>query len=364
MQVKLAIDNISVVHENLSKWQVICDFGWINDLINPDPSSSFSYLQFYDNGSFTAGKSYKNKITSVFGNICHYSQLEETEYLEDGTLPNETMCESRYQLQGSFLSKLTLDQQYELLSYLVNQGYRFTRSDVALDVFATSEVRQWMFDEMQLAADQGRFKGGRLYRPASQKDGKSQEYISQCFYLGSCKSSKVLRLYDKELESKGRVKSFRIEGQFRNKISDAIVRQIVAAPPDLYQQTLASSLFGQFTMLGQDANTHSLWISLQETIGACGFKPHIPKVDVTFQSIFQTLGYQWGPNIAAIFLRLGKNKFINYFLKLAQKHMHRISHQKLCSLELHEARSRHRLGAVSPSHFPVSKLRSNLGFAV
>lgn len=94
---------------------------------------------------------------------------------------------------------------HDLLDSILARGGRCTRFDIALDTHAG----HWSMDEIHAAAARDAFCGPRLYD--SRRPRKSGELQGDTAYFGSRASGRLVRFYDKQLETRTQLPWLRFE---------------------------------------------------------------------------------------------------------------------------------------------------------
>jgi hypothetical protein len=112
------------------------------------------------------------------------------------------------------------------LQILDNFSFKLTRIDLAIDDFTKSLTWQ----HFDLAYDSGTSHGFRECGLTTSKKEKKQNGFT--FYMGSKRSEKLYRFYDKSIESGGEIDAYRLEAQFRDEWCRSIWSILLAANTD------------------------------------------------------------------------------------------------------------------------------------
>jgi DNA relaxase NicK len=131
---------------------------------------------------------------------------EDTPYLD----------EWRLSISGGALSHIKKRRLTKLLRYIRASGAKCTRLDWAIDDFD----RSLNLDDILTACKEGNYSGFLRYSSIESWDGKWG--TGRTLYLGSSQADKMIRVYDKNVESKGKVPSIRLEGQYRDGYAEAM----------------------------------------------------------------------------------------------------------------------------------------------
>lgn len=155
-------------------------------------------------GGETHGVHYDNAAATGSG-----ARLCWTE--EDG----QEWCRAWLSLPGKALARLTPEQILHMgRNLLFVHGFRATRYDAALDDYAKRVTPV----EVEAACDSGAMHGAQKFRYIKEGKGKHR---SHTLYMGSRKSDKFIRCYDKEEESKGKIAAIRWEVEFHDDLAHA-----------------------------------------------------------------------------------------------------------------------------------------------
>lgn len=308
MQLTAAFDNLTLCKSYCgSHEQVLSDFGLLADFVNPYNVESFEVN--YDSPSF-AGIKYQHKIQHLAstGNLCQYVVHSAA---GSGAI--------RITLQGKYLKQLTAEQQLEILQLAFHLDYHVTRIDLALDLYTCDEVREVLFDEFKLNTHL--IRGFRDFRDGSVVDAISGVYKSKCLYFGSKSSDKLLRIYDKNLESKGLTESLRLELQLRASLAQEAALQFKSLDSvDLFPLIIASLHFGNYSFVDLP-----LWDSLKEKFDSGEIALSRPTKDQTLASLLAWLKKQVAPTLATFCEYYGATKFAELIAELVESGIPRIS---------------------------------------
>jgi hypothetical protein len=131
-----------------------------------------------------------------------------------------------------------------LLAKISDFAWRYsgkvTRLDIALDDFDRSVGRAEISD----AVEKGNYAGTKIASLISPKNRvKSESQRGWCWYFGSPSSNKRVRVYDKNIESKGELNCIRWEAQFRDEVARKVmegISEVLVSAPDEVAQYLSS----------------------------------------------------------------------------------------------------------------------------
>jgi hypothetical protein len=120
----------------------------------------------------------------------------------------------RLSIPGKPLGDLNSTTLSALGQELHRFGCRATRFDWAIDDYD----RQLSVDWFEEQGKQNNYSGSREFG-VWYKRRYGQMNDAKTVYFGSFQSDKLLRIYDKNIESKGKINAIRFEGQYRNAIA-------------------------------------------------------------------------------------------------------------------------------------------------
>jgi DNA relaxase NicK len=125
-----------------------------------------------------------------------------------------TQNQYRLSIPGSPLGDLSPDNLAKFGRALYEYGCTATRFDWAIDDYD----RQLSVDSFEEKGKLGDYSGAREFG-VYYKRRLGQLNDAKTVYFGSYASDKLIRIYDKNIESKGKINAIRFEGQFRNELS-------------------------------------------------------------------------------------------------------------------------------------------------
>lgn len=131
----------------------------------------------------------------------------------------------RLSVPGKVLSSVKEQTLRDFGRYLLSIDARCTRFDWAIDDYA----RQLDIDTIYAFCESGRVSGFGRCRLVRSLDVR-RKTRGDCLYLGSVGSDKILRIYDKNVESNGEIDSIRVELQARDTIAHSYFADYFATP--------------------------------------------------------------------------------------------------------------------------------------
>ncbi len=127
----------------------------------------------------------------------------------------------RIDWKGKTIRRAPLQASLWLIKRLKREyGARFTRVDLTLDDYDKSLKEE----EIREALAEGNYKGWRYWDDFRSRRSSG---LSFNFRLGTRNADSCLRMYDKEVESKGDIKSIRVERECKDKYSDEIIEALI-----------------------------------------------------------------------------------------------------------------------------------------
>lgn len=142
-------------------------------------------------------------------------------------------------------------QVFEKLYYTKNGRVKLTRFDLAFDDF----------DKVYSPADyfelQRQHRIRSRCRQAKHYSNFENPEIGSTWYLGVRGSGRFLRIYDKEFESKGQIKSIRYELEIRDRHAEAYARKIMNENSELDFGSLIRTFFEVLDPLPGDPDSYS-----------------------------------------------------------------------------------------------------------
>lgn len=154
--------------------------------------------------------------------------LKSSQGIELAFTPNPTDATKtiyRLSIPGKPLQHARADQLSKLGRFLVKSGSRCTRFDWCIDDFN----RRLPLDSIARVLKAGHVQGARQWRDIRSTGRTSQEQ-GRTIYIGSTQSERLVRIYDKEVESNAEIKSIRFEVQWRNNMAQKAFTEFFGSP--------------------------------------------------------------------------------------------------------------------------------------
>jgi Replication initiation factor len=122
----------------------------------------------------------------------------------------------RVSIPGKPLSHAGFERCRDACRAFLARGFYATRFDWAIDDFD----RKLEISRLHESCRDGSMSGARNYTYMSSARVGSRD-VGESLYLGSASSDKLVRIYDKKVESRGEIDSIRFEVQWRDKLAQA-----------------------------------------------------------------------------------------------------------------------------------------------
>lgn len=340
MEICLSLDCITFTYQSKSVDSdfALSVFGYFNSY--QDQLNSSDYYDHQPDKKSFSGITYHHKILGQCGNICQYSTVDDT----------QKVGRIRVTLQGSYLKMLSLCEQLTLLDEAEKSGFKITRFDNALDLYATKEVRDFAFHHIQ--SIQKTVTGFGRVRDGSEVYARTDEYASKCLYFGSKNSDKILRIYDKELESKGEFPTLRFELQYRQ--NHAHSRAVVLLEPFRSRAndsdiSLCEQVLKGYHLADYNFPDDAFWLAFRESLDSAPVKVSIRKKDTTLLHTAEWIARAVAPSLAKLLEALGDRRFYSWLQKQIRIAKHNLSSRSRIAVESFKWSWWEELGLVSPS---------------
>lgn len=180
-----------------------------------------------------------------------------------GTEPS-IEANSRYwflKISATALNSLELFSQKLLVDGLLSLGFRCTRIDVAIDDFSKTVTPSLIFDTFHAGNQKGYVRDPHIKWISS--GSKREGGTSNSVYVGrrgKRGSGKLLRCYDKFMESGGEIDSMRLELEFSGTYSKTLFPYLAQADLDCWSQIMCSFFTGAVDFVDR---------SFSEVVGDC-----------------------------------------------------------------------------------------------
>lgn len=215
------------------------------------------------------------------------------------------------------------DRTQTLIHFLaiLNQiSFKPTRIDLAIDDYTKSLTWQH-FDN---AYDAGHAHGFRECGLSTSKKERQQNGFT--FYMGSKRSEKLYRFYDKSKESGGEIDSFRLEVQFRDEWAKSVWNLLLAAKTatQFHRATVSAvcspiNFYEETVQEGTniiERNYLDWWVDFKKLVEAEGITLSCGRVKTTIESTMQWVEERVETSLAMIenYLDKTSDSFFDWFM--------------------------------------------------
>jgi len=188
------------------------------------------YVLHPERGRFV-GKQWHNTAQGIEGCLILYN------------LPSQELDELGHafiSLTATVLSGMDARDIWRLLNGLVNcWGFKATRFDIAIDDFLKSIT----FDQVNDAGRVRNYTGFRL-EPRIYHTYRKGKVAGYTITFGTRASDRLLRFYDKDFESKGRIKSNRWELELHDELAQKAIADWLSLEPECFEEMSPKVLAG------------------------------------------------------------------------------------------------------------------------
>lgn len=220
---------------------------------------------------------------------------------------------------------------------------RFTRFDIALDDYE----KQLDFDEIEQAIEDEWYWGANYAEiRKSRKRGKLE--TGKTAYFGSSQSDKMVRVYDKNVESKGEIDAIRMEVQFRGEYAEIVGGGWLNMAADSSQAVadwMASIVVGSLDFRYRESKNRDRcsrvpwWAAFCERVAVAAKRVSKARRVPCLVRSMDALNRQWASMLAVIMQALGDDIFMGWLFGLLDEGSGRLGvrHRALLSLARDES---------------------------
>lgn len=222
------------------------------------------YVMHPDRGRFS-GKQWHNMAEGIGGCLVLYNLPSQE--------PDE-LGHAMISFPATALSGISARDSWRLLSGLVNcWRFKATRFDIALDDFQKTIT----FEEISEAGRVKNYTGFRK-EPVVHHTYRDKKIAGYTLVFGARHCDRLLRFYDKEFESKGRIKSNRLELELHDKLAEKAIADWLSLEPGQFEEMSPKLLAGMvvgtidFVKRGHDKNVSRMprlewWTRFKDMVG-------------------------------------------------------------------------------------------------
>lgn len=220
---------------------------------------------------------------------------------------------------------------------------RFTRFDIALDDYE----KELDFDDIEAAIEDEAYWGcnsadmRKSYKRGTLKTGKTA-------YFGSSQSDKMVRIYDKSVESKGEIDAIRMEVQFRDEYAEIVGAhwlRLCDEPSQVVADWMASIVMGCLDFRYRESKNRDRcpqlgwWASFCERVAVAGKRVSKARRVPCLVRSMDALNRQWASMLAVIGKALGDDVFLGWLAQLLDEGEGRLGsrHRALLNLSIDES---------------------------
>lgn len=178
------------------------------------------------------GQGYHNSGYGIKGILLAWNEPGK----ESKGAPNGSML---FSIPGRALSGVTQRRLWELFHTLEKYEVKYTRVDVAIDDYSKSIS----YRQMRAAIDERQVVGVDTAWDET-RHSMSGKYKGFTLCFGARDSNAHFRYYDKDAESNGLVKAYRLEGEFKNELAQALIKEYLSIPVGQYDELASQLLAG------------------------------------------------------------------------------------------------------------------------
>jgi len=173
---------------------------------------------YYPGRGRFCGKQWANAVQGINGSLALYNLPSE----EGGRYGHCLVS-----FPATVLAGMDIRDIHKMMSALVGRWeFKTTRFDLALDDYS----KRITFEMLDEAVTNKNYSGFRKSPVVHYNYDKWGNKVGWTFNFGSRRCDRVLRIYDKDTESGGRIKAIRIEAEFHDELAQQIMADWLAIP--------------------------------------------------------------------------------------------------------------------------------------
>lgn len=226
-----------------------------------------------------------------------------------------------FMLPAKFLAGC--DRTESLIHFLaiLNQiSFKPTRIDLAIDDF-TKSLSWHQFDE---AYDLGQAHGFKECGLSTSKKERKQNGFT--FYMGSKRSEKLFRFYDKSTESRGEIDAYRLEAQFRDEWSKSVWSVLLAASnPQQFHRAIVNSVCSPLDFYSEQVKEGTniiereyldWWVNFKKLVHADGITLSCGRIRTSIDKTMEWVENQVETSLAMVeeYLDRTSSSFFDWFM--------------------------------------------------
>ncbi len=258
------------------------------------------------------GKQWHNSAQGIEGCVITYNLPDEQA---------DSIGHAFISLTGVVLAGIEARDIWRLASGLYhNWGFKITRLDIALDDFSKSIS----YEMVDVALASGNYTGFKRASSRRNYNGKGKVVGFTCTF-GSRSSARYARFYDKDAESKGRIKSHRFEAELHDELAEKVLADWLALEPEAFEELSPGYLAGvvvgsvSFVQRGRDKNVTRMallpwWREFVDKVGAT-IRHSIESVQTSYERKRNWFTRQVSVTLAMFKKIMGVRQFKQYLEK-------------------------------------------------
>lgn len=282
-----------------------------------------------DGGYYFSGRKFDHHQVSARGARIAWNILENGDH------------DIWFSLPAKFLAGCDrTETMIHFLTILSQISFKPTRIDLAIDDF-TKSLSWSHFDE---AYDSGQAHGFRECGLSTSKKERKQNGFT--FYMGSKRSEKLFRFYDKSTESGGEIDAYRLEAQFRDEWAKSVWSVLLAAKtPSQFHEAIVSCVCSPIDFYSEQVKEGTniiereyldWWVDFKKLVRARGIVLSCGRVSTCVDKTMEWVEKQVETSLAMIESYLDKtaDSFFDWFmarLENGRKRLTSIHHNKVQS---------------------------------
>jgi hypothetical protein len=179
---------------------------------------------YYPGRGRFCGKQWANAVQGINGSLALYNLPEE-----EGDRYGHCLLS----FPASVIGGMDIRDVYKMMSALIGRWeFKSTRVDIALDDYS----KRITFEMLDEAVGKKNYSGFRKPPVVHFSYGKDRKKIGWTFNFGNRSCDRVVRIYDKDTESGGRIKAVRIEAEFHDDLAQQVMADWIAIKPECFDE--------------------------------------------------------------------------------------------------------------------------------
>jgi Replication initiation factor len=277
--------------------------------------------------AISKGKYYQHSASSVHGAKFGYTPNQSNGFDYWVSLPAKVL--RRLEL---------LESIYFLAEFRKHLGFKATRCDVALDDYTKQHLT---YENLSRSIAAGNYTGFKAHSSITNHDG------GWTFYLGSRQSDKMVRVYNKSVQSAGETDAYRIEIELKDYKAEYFFDTLCGAAehsPEFVPQVMLETICGAVDFRDRDSDSNITrcerlqWWSnfLSYCLSTGGLRLPAKKRVSSLDRTVQWIQAQVETSIAMVRDALGEKRFNAFLNRCIADGRNRYRNEQRAILRLHE----------------------------